>query len=95
MKTSETYKIAKEALQHRKKLFDHGLGHGIGIAIHELPNLKPLDKGTIKENMIFTIEPGIYIPKKYGIRIEDDILMTRKGPKVLTKTTKSLIIIKK
>tara|TARA_B100000315_G_scaffold254179_1_gene294649 strand:- start:4178 stop:5227 length:1050 start_codon:yes stop_codon:yes gene_type:complete len=74
------------------KEFTHGLGHGIGIEIHEYPNLTPISKDIIQENMVYTIEPGIYT-KKLGIRIEDDVLITKKSPIILTKLTKKLILI--
>jgi len=69
-----------------------GLGHGVGIEIHEMPNLTLNSKDKIQNNMVFTIEPGVYFPKKYGIRIEDTVLFKNK-PIVLTKTSKDLLII--
>ncbi|MBI2651760.1 aminopeptidase P family protein [Candidatus Woesearchaeota archaeon] len=74
------------------KYFIHGLGHGIGIEIHESPNITLNSKDSIEENMAFTIEPGIYTPKKFGIRIEDTIFMEKK-PLILTKVTKDLLRI--
>ena len=74
------------------KYFIHGLGHGVGVEIHELPNLSLNSKDKVMENMVFTIEPGIYIPKKFGIRIEDTVLMGKKA-NVLTKVSKDLLII--
>ncbi|MFC1698145.1 M24 family metallopeptidase [Nanoarchaeota archaeon] len=94
MKLSEIEKIARFELDERAKLFIHSIGHGIGLEIHENPRINHLNKNKLKENMIFTIEPGIYLKNKYGIRIEDDILMTKKGPKFLTKTDKWIKIIK-
>jgi len=73
------------------KFFTHGLGHGIGINIHELPNLSKGSKDTIENNMIFTVEPGIYLPNKLGIRIEDDIIIEKGKIKVLTTVPKNLI----
>jgi len=85
------------ALKQLGPTFTHGLGHGIGINIHELPNLKPKqpkkEDEKLDEKMVFTIEPGIYIKNKYGIRIEDDIAIINKKPVVLTKTPKNLKII--
>ena len=86
---SKPYEFAKKELG---KAFSHGLGHGIGVEIHELPNLGPYSKEKLRKNMIFTIEPGIYYEGKYGIRIEDDVLFDGKV-KVLTKTNKKLITV--
>lgn len=91
----EIYKRLIKYLGSYSKYFIHGLGHGIGIKIHELPNLTDGSKDKLLNNMVFTVEPGIYIPNKFGMRIEDDILMTPKGAEILTKTPKKLIIFKK
>ncbi|MEO6906493.1 MAG: aminopeptidase P family protein [Abditibacteriaceae bacterium] len=68
--------------------FGHGLGHGVGIDIHEQPRLSPLGKGTLKENMVVTCEPGIYIDGWGGVRIEDLIVVGKNGPKVLSHCAK-------
>lgn len=65
-------------------VYGHGSGHGIGLEIHEAPFLKKDAKGTLQAGQILTIEPGVYIPGKLGVRIEDDILITENGCKVLT-----------
>jgi Xaa-Pro aminopeptidase len=65
-------------------VYGHGTGHGFGLQIHEDPFLKPDGKGKLKAGQVLTIEPGIYIPGKLGIRIEDDILVTETGHKILT-----------
>ena len=91
-KCSELYDFVNESLGKYKKYFTHGLGHGLGIEIHEMPNLTLNSKDRIKNSMIFTIEPGIYLPNKFGIRIEDTILFKNK-PIALTKTTKDLLIV--
>jgi Xaa-Pro aminopeptidase len=65
-------------------VYGHGTGHGFGLEIHEDPFLKPDGKGKLKAGQVLTIEPGIYIPGKLGIRIEDDILVTKTGHKILT-----------
>lgn len=66
--------------------FGHGTGHGVGLDIHESPNLSPLGKQKIKKGMVMTIEPGIYLPGKFGIRLENMILVTEKGAVSITTT---------
>ena len=73
-------------------LFTHGLGHGVGIKIHELPNLTLKSKDKLQEGMVFTVEPGIY-RKGMGIRIEDTVLAAKGKPVVFTKFQKRLISI--
>lgn len=70
------------------KYFGHGLGHGIGLEIHEGPRVSPISKATLKPGMVITIEPGIYLPNWGGVRIEDDILVTRNGHELLTSLPK-------
>ena len=65
------------------KNFGHGTGHGLGRDVHELPNVSPFAKTKFKEGHVITIEPAIYIPGLGGIRIEDDILVTKDGYKIL------------
>ena len=91
-KCSELYDFVNTSLGKFKNNFTHGLGHGVGVEIHEMPNLTLNSKDTIRNGMVFTIEPGIYFPKKFGIRIEDTVLFKNK-PILLTKTTKDLLII--
>ncbi len=90
-KCSELYNYVNDQLGEYKRYFTHGLGHGIGVEIHELPNLTLNSKDRIKNNMAFTIEPGVYFPNKFGIRIEDSLLFKNK-PILLTNTTKDLLI---
>ena len=89
-KCSELYNFVNTSLGKYKNNFTHGLGHGVGIEIHEMPNLTLNSKDRIRNNMVFTIEPGIYFPKKFGIRIEDTVLFRNKTT-VLTKTSKDLL----
>ena len=74
------------------KYFIHSTGHGIGLEVHELPNISQRSKTKLKKNMAITVEPGIYIPKKFGVRIEDSLIVKEK-PLLLHKFTKDLVII--
>lgn len=66
------------------KYFGHSLGHGIGRDVHEPPVVGPKSTERLQEGMVFTVEPGIYLPGKGGIRIENDVLVTDRGPRVLS-----------
>ena len=65
-------------------VYGHGTGHGLGLEIHEMPYLREDAKGRLQTGQIVTIEPGIYLPGEFGIRIEDDILITEQGCEILT-----------
>ena len=86
VKSEDVVKAAKDyttACHRYKDTWIHGLGHGIGLDIHD--SMYP---EVFKEGMILTVEPGIYLPGKYGVRLEDDILVTKDGCEVLTDTHK-------
>jgi Xaa-Pro aminopeptidase len=70
--------------------FTHGIGHGFGLEIHEAPKMTRKNTALLRPGMVVTVEPGVYLPGWGGIRIEDDILVTRRGHKVLTSLPKQL-----
>ena len=73
--------------------FGHSTGHGIGLEIHEGPNLSLKSQYVLQPGMVVTVEPGIYIAGLGGVRIEDDTLITENGNELLTHSTKELIIL--
>ncbi len=72
------------------KYFTHRLGHGLGLDVHEGPNMVQGNKQILEPGMVFTVEPGIYLPGKGGVRIEDDVVVTESGVDVLTSYPKAL-----
>ncbi|GGA22305.1 M24 family metallopeptidase [Paenibacillus physcomitrellae] len=73
--------------------FGHSTGHGLGMEVHEAPNLSKVSDTVLKPGMVVTVEPGIYIPGFGGVRIEDDVVITETGVRRLTESTKELIIL--
>jgi Xaa-Pro aminopeptidase len=91
---SDIDRQVRSSLGPYKKYFIHTLGHGVGRKIHETPIIyEKRTKPILKDGMVITIEPGIYIKNKLGIRIEDTIVIQGKKPKILTKTSKKLVCI--
>ncbi|KRG11524.1 M24 family metallopeptidase [Lederbergia galactosidilytica] len=88
-------KIARDQITNAGygEYFPHRLGHGLGISVHEYPSITATNPLRMTEGMVFTIEPGIYVPSIAGVRIEDDLLVTKEGVETLTKYPKSLQII--
>lgn len=84
-KCKDIDKAARDVIQKAGygKYFVHSTGHGVGLDIHELPVIRSSSKEVLKEGMVFTIEPGIYLPDEFGVRIEDMILVTKDGALIL------------
>ncbi len=93
----ELDKVARDYITQKGygENFGHGLGHGIGLEIHEYPYVSSnAENIVLQENMVVTIEPGIYIEGFGGVRIEDDVIIKKDGCEVINKTSKNLIVIK-
>lgn len=73
--------------------YPHSLGHSLGLAIHELPRLSIKHDAILKPGIVFTVEPGIYVPGKFGLRIEDLLILTATGIEILSKSDKSLLVL--
>ncbi|OYD09814.1 M24 family metallopeptidase [Paludifilum halophilum] len=73
--------------------FPHRIGHGLGIEAHEFPSLHEKNEDLLREGMVFTVEPGIYIPELGGVRIEDDLVITADGHRTLTRFPKELQVV--
>lgn len=93
MTTADADRIARNmiTLEGFGGNFGHGLGHGLGLEVHEAPRVSFRDTTVLKEGMVVTVEPGIYIPQWGGVRIEDDVVITKTGCRILTSATKELI----
>lgn len=91
---SDVDKVARDIIEKDYPgTFGHGLGHGVGFEIHEWPRFGRGDSTLAAEGMVVTDEPGIYLPAKYGVRIEDMLLVTADGCRSLTKSPKELICL--
>ena len=75
------------------RYFTHGTGHGVGLEVHEAPRLSSLSDDILKPRMVFTVEPGLYLPGRWGVRIEDTVLLKENSCEKLTKMDKRLTII--
>lgn len=91
----EADELARGCLRKKglDKFFTHSLGHGIGVNIHESPTLGPSGARRLRENMVFSIEPGVYFEGKFGIRIEDTVFLTANGAVSFMKTDKKLTVL--
>jgi Xaa-Pro aminopeptidase len=91
----EVDQIARKSLQNSGlgKYFTHSTGHGVGLEIHEAPRVAAGQTEVLQPGMVITVEPGIYIAGKWGVRIEDMVVVTERGCEVLTPTSKELVTI--
>ena len=76
-----------------EKLFVHSTGHGVGLEVHEQPSISARSAAKLKEGMAITVEPGVYAPRKFGVRIEDSVLVRDGPPSVMHKFTKDLVTV--
>lgn len=97
LKEGANLKLLSRMVEGDFKLHDysliHSLGHGVGLQVHELPYYSLKNDVMLKENMVVTVEPGIYLPNQFGVRIEDTVLITKSGCINLTKSEKTDIVI--
>jgi len=91
---SEVDGAARKLLQKSRleKYFTHSTGHGVGLEIHEAPRVAAGQEDQLKPGMVITIEPGVYLPGKWGIRIEDMAAVTETGYEVLAPSSRELIV---
>ena len=96
VKCSDIDKLVRKYIDNAgyKGYFSHGLGHGLGIDIHEAPYLSPKDNEILQENMVVTVEPGIYLPNLFGSRIEDDLVITKNGSYSLNSSNRNVVCTK-
>ena len=96
MSGREADAIARSYIERRGygELFGHGLGHGVGLEVHEAPRLARTADGPLSEGAVVTIEPGVYRPGWGGVRIEDDVVLDPAGPRILTNFTRELLEIR-
>jgi Xaa-Pro aminopeptidase len=94
VKASDVDRAARDYIEKSGygKFFGHGTGHGVGLDIHEAPAVNPRSAETLKEGMVFTIEPGVYVPGLGGVRIEDMALVTKNGVEKLTSASYVTVI---
>ena len=95
MSCKEIDEIARDYIKENGygEYFVHSLGHGVGLKIHEQPNLSPKSEKVLEVNNVVTVEPGIYIPDKFGVRIENTVIVTRTKAISLQKSSKELTIL--
>ena len=92
---SQAHELAEEILKQNgfAGKMGHSLGHGVGVEVHESPNLSPFNKTPLKEGNVVTVEPGIYIAGEFGMRLEDYGVVTHDGFEVFSRSTHEMMIL--
>jgi len=91
----EVHRIAAKVIDESRfrGRFTHGLGHSLGPEVHDGPGLTPRNSGMLRRDMVMTVEPGIYLPGEGGVRIEDDVVVTKDSCRVLTTSPNDLLVV--
>ena len=89
---SQSLPLFFEGLQYDGQQFGHGLGHGVGLAVHEKPRASRLSEDVLEAGMSLTVEPGIYLPGEFGVRLEDLVVVRPQGIEILSQSPKSPVL---
>jgi Xaa-Pro aminopeptidase len=91
----EVDRTARKYLQklNLARFFTHSTGHGLGLEIHEAPRIAAGQQETLRPGMVITVEPGVYLPGEFGVRVEDAVVVTDSGCEILTPCPKDLVVV--